>query len=78
MSNDFYQKIGAAFLFVAALIYTVERIGNKIAYGIESNAGHGTSMPFIPSFFDNVFVPVFTLIGGILFVYGFPRKHNKG
>lgn len=74
LSNDFYHKIGLAFLFVAALIYTVERIGNKIAYGIESNAGNGTTMPFVPSFFDNIFVPAFTLIGVILFVYGFPKK----
>ena len=77
LSNNFYHKIGSVFLFVAALIYTVERIGNKIAYGIESNAGHGTSMPCIPSFFDNIFVPAFTLIGAILFIFGFPQKKDN-
>jgi hypothetical protein len=77
LSNDFYRKIGSAFLFAAALLYTVERIGNKIVYGIESNAGHGTSIPFVTNFFENVFVPAFTLIGVILFVYGFPRKNEN-
>ncbi len=74
LGNDFYRKIGAAFLFVAAIIYTTERIGNKIAYSIESSGGHGTSLPASVSFFENIFVPALVFIGIILFVYGFPKK----
>ncbi|MEF3305897.1 hypothetical protein [Paenibacillus sp. GYB003] len=62
MGNDFYHKLGAAFLFAAAAIYTVERLGNKMT-GLQ---------PETPEFFANVFVPVFCLIGVIIFVFGFP------
>ncbi|MDF2660496.1 MAG: hypothetical protein K0Q94_3287, partial [Paenibacillus sp.] len=31
MGNEFYHKLGAAFLFAAAIIYTVERLGQKLA-----------------------------------------------
>lgn len=74
MGNDFYRKIGAAFLFVAAMIYTLERITNKITNSIQST-GNAT---MVSNFFENLFVPAFTLIGIILFVYGFPRNESNG
>lgn len=63
LGNSFYHKIGAAFLFAAALIYTTERIGHKMA---------GLAASEMPGFFGNVFVPVFSLIGIVIFVFGFP------
>lgn len=65
MGNSFYHKIGAAFLLTAALIYTAERIGHKMA---------GLPVADMPGFFGNVFVPVFALIGLVIFVFGFPSS----
>jgi len=80
MGNDFYRKLGAVFLIAAAAVYTVERVGAKLASGILAAGWFGGKwngeVPKIETagFFDNLFVPVFTLVGVILFVYGFPRK----
>ncbi|MEK3880127.1 hypothetical protein [Paenibacillus sp. FSL M7-0420] len=80
MGNDLYRKLGAAFLITAALIYTIERVGTLIARNYEISALYQAQMydaqPKTPiaGFFDNIFVPILTLIGVILFVYGFPKK----
>lgn len=34
----------------------------------------GTPKTEIAGFFDNIFVPILTFVGVILFVYGFPKK----
>ncbi|BBI35437.1 hypothetical protein [Cohnella abietis] len=74
MGNDFYRKLGATFLVIAAIIYAFERVGWRIAFAIEANSGNGVASPVHTGFFDNLFVPVFSLVGIILFVYGFPGK----
>ncbi|MEF3311900.1 hypothetical protein PV433_23725 [Paenibacillus sp. GYB004] len=66
MGNEFYHKLGAAFLFAAAIIYTVERFGQKLAGLAVGEAG----------FFSNLFVPVFALIGIVIFVFGFPGSRR--
>ncbi|MEK3900786.1 MULTISPECIES: hypothetical protein [unclassified Paenibacillus] len=80
MGNNLYRKLGAAFLIAAGLIYTIERVGTMIARSHEYSALYEANLlnfqPETPiaGFFDNIFVPVLTLIGVILFVYGFPKK----
>lgn len=66
MGNDFYHKLGAAFLFAAAIIYTVERLGHKLAGFAADEAG----------FFSNLFVPIFGFIGILIFVFGFPSRRR--
>lgn len=80
MGNNLYRKLGAAFLIAAGLIYTIERVGALIARSHEINALYQAQMFDIQpkihmaGFFDNIFVPILTLMGVILFVYGFPKK----
>lgn len=79
MGNDLYRKLGAAFLITAALIYTIERVCTLIARNYEISALYAQIYDVQPKthvagFFDNIFVPILTLIGVILFVYGFPKK----
>lgn len=79
MGNDFYRKLGAAFIISAGVIYTFERVGSLLARSREIVAMYEVNMHAIPQthiagFFDNIFVPVLTFIGLILFVYGFPKK----
>lgn len=80
MGNNLYRKLGAAFLIAAGLIYTIERVGALIARSHEISAIYEAHMldiqpkTHIAGFFDNLFVPILTLIGVILFVYGFPKK----
>jgi hypothetical protein len=74
--NDFYRKLGTVFMVTAAVIFVIERIGWRIAYAIEYASGHGSPSPHTPGFFDNLFVPAFTFVGMILFVYGFPSKKD--
>ncbi|WP_029192895.1 hypothetical protein [Paenibacillus harenae] len=75
MGNDFYRKLGAVFLVAAAVIYTIERIGWRLANAIEVSSGLVTRAPITIGFFDNLFVPAFSFVGCILFIYGFPRKN---
>lgn len=83
MGNDFYRKLGAAFLISAGVIYAIERVGSLIARSHEIAALHEANMfnalpkTHITSFFDNIFVPILALLGMILFVYGFPKKSNE-
>jgi hypothetical protein len=74
LANDHYRILGAAFLITAGIIYTIERVGTKIAYGIQSISGGSTSFPISVGLFDNIFVTALTFVGFILLVYGFPRK----
>lgn len=81
MGNDFYRKLGAAFIISAGVIYTFERVGSLLARSREIVAMYEVKMydaipkTHIAGFFDNIFVPVLTFIGLILFVYGFPKKN---
>ncbi|WP_340025914.1 hypothetical protein MHI24_12365 [Paenibacillus sp. FSL K6-1096] len=80
MGNNLYRKLGAAFLIAAGLIYTIERVGTLSARIHEISALYQAQMynvqpkTDVAGFFDNLFVPILTLIGVILFVYGFPKK----
>ena len=80
MGNNLYRKLGAAFLIAAGLIYTIERVGTLIARIHETSALYQAQMydvqpkTHVAGFFDNIFVPILSLIGVILFVYGFPKK----
>jgi hypothetical protein len=80
MGNDLYRKLGASFLISAGVIYAIERVGSLIARSHETVALYEANMfetlpeTHITGFFDNIFVPILTFLGMILFVYGFPKK----
>ena len=61
MGNNFYKILGATFMVISGLIYTVERIIEKLsdALVVAGYASHGTAIartPHYPGFFDNFFV----------------------
>ncbi len=80
MGNDLYRKLGASFLISAGVIYAIERVGSLIARSYEIAALYEANMfevlpeTRIIGFFDNIFVPILTFLGMMLFVYGFPKK----
>ncbi|WP_438495185.1 hypothetical protein [Paenibacillus sp. IHBB 3054] len=80
MGNDLYRKLGASFLISAGVIYAIERVGPLIARSQEIAVLYEADMfdalpeTHITGFFDNIFVPILTFLGMILFVYGFPKK----
>ncbi|MBY3620915.1 hypothetical protein HGO21_15280 [Acinetobacter sp. CUI P1] len=80
MGNDFYRKLGASFLISAGVIYAIERVGSLKARSHEIVALYEAKMfealpkTNITGFFDNIFVPILSFLGMILFVYGFPKK----
>lgn len=80
MGNDLYRKLGAAFLISAGVIYAIERVGSliariqEIAVLYEAKMFDALPKTHITGFFDNIFVPILTFLGMILFVYGFPKK----
>jgi hypothetical protein len=85
MGNNFYKVLGAIFMITSGLIYTAERIIEKLSVALVTAgfASHGTSnYDFLRnthynSFFDNFFVWFFFFLGFLLLAYGFP-KDNKG
>lgn len=80
MGNDLYRKLGASFLISAGVIYAIERVGSLMALSREIVAMYEVNMfdaiprTEIAGFFDNIFVPILTFLGILLFVYGFPKK----
>ncbi|MEK3982835.1 hypothetical protein MHB77_05505 [Paenibacillus sp. FSL K6-3166] len=80
MGNDLYRKLGASFLISAGVIYAIERVGSLKARSHEIVALYEAKMfealpeTHITGFFDNIFVPILSFFGMILFVYGFPKK----
>ena len=80
MGNDLYRKLGASFLISAGVIYALDRTGSLIARSYEIVGLHEARMfdtlpeTHITGFFDNIFVPILTFLGMLLFIYGFPKK----
>jgi len=79
MGKYLYGIIGACFILLSAILYTLERITAKISASIVAAgfASHGIGAdpaPKYPEFFDNFFVAFF-LIGGLaLLAYDSLRK----
>jgi len=78
MGNNFYKILGTIFMVISGLIYTAERIIEKLSDALEvaGHASHGTAIartPHYPGFFDNFFVWFFLFIGFLLLAYGFPN-----
>lgn len=79
MGNNFYKVLGAVFMVFSGLIYTFERIAERISSsiieaGYAANGHLNEIEPDYPGFFNNFFVWFFLFIGFILLAYGFPKK----
>jgi hypothetical protein len=79
VTNNIYKILGTIFLIISAVIYTSERVIEKISVSLV-NAGfasHGSSVnnePNYPGFFGNFFVWFFFFLGFLLLAYGFPNN----
>ncbi|WP_168122417.1 hypothetical protein [Paenibacillus sp. HB172176] len=81
MGNHVNKILGAIFMIVSALIYTTERIVEKLSAALQAAgyASHGTGSDrtyHYQSFFDNFFVWFFFFLGFLLLAYGFPQKNK--
>ena len=82
MGNQFYKILGTIFMIVSGLIYTAERIIDKLSSAIiaarMAERGTGIHLPFRHhGFFDNFFVWFFFFLGFLLLVYGFPKSRES-
>ena len=85
MGNNFYKILGAIFMITSGLIYTVERIIEKLSVALVTAgfASSGTNYTdFLRNtryngFFENFFVWFFFFLGFLLLAYGFPRGNTR-
>lgn len=69
MRDKFVYVIGVMFITVSGVMYTIERAATYIAGNIKLAGFYAGRMsgevpsPKMPSFSDNIFVPVFLLVG---------------
>jgi hypothetical protein len=75
VKDKFVYVIGVLFIIMSGLIYTIERAMMYIAGNIRLAgfyAGHMSGLvptPEIPRFNDNIFVPIFLLVGIAIIAY---------
>ena len=65
--------LGTVFVITSGLIYTLQSAVSALVWNGEINAKFNGEIPFPPGSFEpftNVFVPIFLLVGIILFAYG--------
>ncbi|MCM3632888.1 hypothetical protein [Paenibacillus camelliae] len=80
MKSNSYKIIGAVFLLLSGIIYSLERVSTLISTSmIRAGFFSGRMTGEVPSvetanFFDNLFAPLFLLIGLVSIIYGFKRE----
>jgi len=79
MDKILYYILGAVFIIISSVLYTIERF---IAYYLwigqmSANTGSYPTNPDLPGLFTNIFIPIFIIIGVILFVLGVKQKNNN-
>ncbi|MGD6993125.1 hypothetical protein [Sutcliffiella horikoshii] len=76
----FYKTIGFVFIVMSGIIYTLERGFSLISTSlIKAGFFSGTMSGAVPEveasgFFNNLFVPLFLLIGVALVIHGIKKK----
>jgi len=80
VKSNSYKIIGAVFLLSSGIIYSLERFSTVISTSlIRAGFFSGGKTGEVPSvqtanFFDNLFAPLFFLIGLVSIIYGFKRE----
>lgn len=85
MGNNFYKILGTIFMITSGIIYTAERIVEKISVALVTAgfASQGTNnTDFLRNthydgFFANFFVWFFFFLGFLLLAYGFPNEKKQ-
>jgi hypothetical protein len=77
MGNNFYKILGSVFMIASGLMYTAERIVDKLSSAMiaAQYAKNGTliNIPIRSNGF-NFFVWFFLFVGFLLLAYGFPKR----
>ncbi|MDV2582786.1 hypothetical protein [Alkalibacillus haloalkaliphilus] len=73
MSKGTCLILGALFILTSGLIYSIERLGSYVVWFAQINTG---TYPETPdhSFFDNIFISLFIVIGIVFIVFAFKEK----
>jgi hypothetical protein len=82
MGNNIYKILGTIFMITSGLIYTTERIFERLSSAIHAAgfASHGIAVErtyHYHGFFDNFFVWFFFFLGILILAYGFTKTTSK-
>jgi len=74
VSKNMRYILGTVFVITSGLIYTLQRAVSALVWNGEINAKFDGGIPQPPGplepFTNNIFVPIFLLVGIVLFAYG--------
>ncbi|MDQ0177311.1 hypothetical protein [Bacillus chungangensis] len=68
--------LGSIFLLTSGLLFTIERLSSYIYWFAQITTGQYPTYHETFSFLDNLFVPLFLLIGISFFIYYFYSKNK--
>ncbi|MBS4201777.1 hypothetical protein KHA93_19420 [Bacillus sp. FJAT-49732] len=66
--------LGALFILTSGLMYSVERVISIVHWSALTHTGSYPTTPPPPTLLDNLFIPLFLLIGVILIYVSFKKK----
>ncbi len=76
MDKKLFYVLGAIFIIVSGVIYTIER---GMAYytwigQMTSHTGGYPTNPQMPGLLTNVYIPIFIIIGLVFYILGYRKK----
>ncbi|WP_052124383.1 hypothetical protein [Planococcus sp. PAMC 21323] len=66
--------LGSLFMLTSGLIFTIERLTAYVYWTGQVNTGQWDTVPQTFSFFDNLFIPLFFIVGLGLIAVSFERN----
>jgi len=75
MERKISSILGALFILTSGLMYSVERVISIVHWSALTHTGSFPTTPSPPSLLDNLFIPLFLLVGS-LFIYFALKKEN--
>ena len=74
MDNKTYCILGTLFIIAGGLIYSIERAIAYLVWVGQMNAlSSWPTLPELPTFLTNFFIPVFIFVGIIFFLVGYKK-----
>ncbi|MCR2822260.1 hypothetical protein [Lederbergia panacisoli] len=66
--------LGSIFILTSGLLYSIERIISLIYWSVLTRTGEYPTIPPPPNLLDNLFVPLFFIVGAIFFFAAFKKE----
>lgn len=78
MDKKLCYILGTVFIITTGIIYSLERFIAYVAWIGQMNAHTGSFpiYPDLPSMLTNVFIPIFAVLGIMLFVIGYKKSNS--